>query len=95
VPVRTSTLASVFRDHGLDQVDLLKVDVEGAETEVFADPAPLANVRAIVGEIHETLIGQDAESFCAERLPGFDAHVVERPGGDPDVRLFYARRSGR
>jgi len=95
VPVRTVTLASVFRDHGFDEVDLLKVDVEGAETEVFTDPAALAQVQAIIGEIHETLIGQDAESFCAERLPGFDVHVVERPGGDPDVRLFYARRAGR
>jgi FkbM family methyltransferase len=95
VPVRTTTLARLFDDHGLDRVDLLKVDVEGAETEVFSDPAPLARVDAIVGEIHETLIGQDAHAFCDERLPGFDVHIVERPGGDPDVKLFYARRGGR
>ena len=32
VPVRT--LDSVFREHGVEAVDVLKIDVEGAEPDV-------------------------------------------------------------
>jgi FkbM family methyltransferase len=93
VTVRAVTLASLWREAGVEEVDLLKIDVEGAETEVLADPAPLARVGAVVGEIHERIIERDAEDFVAERLPGFEVHVVDRPGeGHDDVRLFYGRR---
>lgn len=93
VIVPTKTLASFLAEVGVEQVDLLKLDVEGAETLVLADPAPLERVNAVVGEIHPSLIGQDAETFCDTHLPGFDVTLLPRPGLEAhSERLFWAVR---
>jgi FkbM family methyltransferase len=93
VTVPTLTLASLLARTGVDRVDLLKLDVEGAERLVLSDGAPLERVDALVGEVHPSLIGQDAESFCRARLPGFDVTLAARPGlEDRDERLFWATR---
>jgi FkbM family methyltransferase len=52
--VRAITIDDILRDHQLDRVDLLKVDIEGAEKELFAAPAPwLSQVDAICIELHD------------------------------------------
>lgn len=51
VEVTSKTLTQLLDDLGWAHVDLMKIDVEGAELEVFADPA-MSRVRAVVGEIH-------------------------------------------
>ena len=52
VPV--TTLARVMADHGVDTIDLLKLDCEGAEGNVIAGmPTGLIHqVKVIVGELH-------------------------------------------
>lgn len=43
--------------HGIETVDLLKVDIEGTEADLFAEPRPwLERVRRIVLEIHDKYI---------------------------------------
>jgi len=54
--VRTVTVATLMEEHGLDAIDLLKVDIEGAEKEVFTDPSAwLGKVSAVIVELHERL----------------------------------------
>lgn len=44
----------LLAEHQLDGVDLLKVDIEGAEKEVFADPAVwIGRVGVIIAELHD------------------------------------------
>ena len=52
VPVRQA--ASFVRELGLDRIDVIKIDTEGAEKEILQGLAPeqLATVRYIVGELH-------------------------------------------
>jgi FkbM family methyltransferase len=47
-------VASLMRELGLGQVDLIKIDTEGSEFEILKamDPEILANVRWIIGELH-------------------------------------------
>jgi FkbM family methyltransferase len=48
------TLDKVIHTHGLDRIDLLKMDIEGAEREVLADPSPwIDRVDALIVELHE------------------------------------------
>lgn len=48
------TLDRLMRDYGLDHLDLLKMDIEGAEVEVLRDSAGwIDRVDAIVLELHE------------------------------------------
>jgi FkbM family methyltransferase len=90
VTVPGLTLDALLDHHGIASVDLLKIDVEGAEWEVFADGLP-ARVRAIAGEFH-----------ARDGLP--PRRLLERLGGELDVtvqrddaeRLVFVatRRSG-
>ncbi|HEX8122426.1 MAG TPA: FkbM family methyltransferase [Solirubrobacteraceae bacterium] len=79
VQVTTRSLASILDELGVDRVDLLKVDVEGAEGDIFDAFAPLPRVRWIVGELHLELLGYDHQEFFDRYLRGYeiDAHASE------------------
>lgn len=49
------TLADILRYHNLPRIDLLKIDCEGCEHEIFANTmdATLRRLRHVVGEFHE------------------------------------------
>ena len=65
-PVRAITIADIIRDHQLDRVDLLKVDIEGAEKELFGAPAPwLSQVDAICIELHDWFKAGCSRTFFA------------------------------
>lgn len=50
----TVTLDAVMKTYDLDRVDLLKMDIEGSEREVLADPhAWIDRVDALIVELHE------------------------------------------
>ena len=53
-PVRGITMSDILRDFQIDRVGLLKVDVEGAEHEIFSDAQPwIEHVDAICIELHD------------------------------------------
>ncbi|MFJ8143348.1 FkbM family methyltransferase [Streptomyces sp. NPDC096013] len=55
--VPATTLDRLLDRHGFDHVDLLKVDVEGSEAEIFAVPRPwMERVERIVLEVHDKYI---------------------------------------
>lgn len=52
--VRAMTIAEVLAMAGTSRVDILKLDIEGAEKELFEhDPAWLANVGVLMIELHD------------------------------------------
>jgi FkbM family methyltransferase len=51
VPVPALSLGDLLDSNQLDHVDLLKLDVEGAEWEIFEGPVD-PRIAAIVGEVH-------------------------------------------
>jgi len=54
--IPTCTIADLMRESGADQLDLLKLDVEGAEKELFEDPESafwLEKTRALIMEPHD------------------------------------------
>ncbi len=57
LPVRCTTLNEVLRRVGVDQVDLLKLDVEGFELEILRHTPRLEDiVRRIVIEVHTEVV---------------------------------------
>jgi FkbM family methyltransferase len=57
-PLPAVSPLDLIRDHGIDQIDLLKLDVEGSEFPLMNDPDChqwLSRVRAIIAEIHPDL----------------------------------------
>jgi amino acid adenylation domain-containing protein/non-ribosomal peptide synthase protein (TIGR01720 family)/FkbM family methyltransferase len=55
VRCRVRTLSSVIREHGVSRIDLLKIDVEGAELHVLEgiEPEHWPAIRQIVIELHD------------------------------------------
>jgi FkbM family methyltransferase len=54
--VRGLTLDRIMEEHGIEFIDLLKIDIEGAEREVFFDPSHwIGKVGAMIVELHERL----------------------------------------
>ncbi len=87
--VRACTLDELCADQGLEQLDLLKLDVEGAELDALEGLSRLDNVETMVGEAHPLLLERGVDAFF-ERLQGFD---VERVSESADAISFIARRA--
>lgn len=52
--IRSTTLGALLDELRIDQVDLLKIDVEGAEYEIFTDPSAwISRVGVICVELHD------------------------------------------
>ena len=94
--VRTVSLAEAVAMTGADAIDLLKIDIEGAEIEVVeaADAATWAKVRRVVVEYHDVF-----RPGCRERVTrvlkaqGFPEIEVLPEPGVPDLGLVRARRA--
>ena len=82
VPVRGVSLAELMDDYGLARIDSLKIAIEGAERDVFAEGEFLTRVSAIVAELHGgyTLAHLNRDLAAA----GLKAHVSPF-ANDPQV----------
>jgi FkbM family methyltransferase len=60
VEVRSLRLGTLLDEHGLERVDLLKVDVEGAELMALTSDNALDRVRWVIGELHPSVLGMPA-----------------------------------
>jgi FkbM family methyltransferase len=87
VTVRALSLADLLDSLRIDRVDLLKLDVEGAEWEML-DGITDPRVVAIIGEVHGRE-GRSPEEFV-ERLSG--SMDVETISADHRQATFVARR---
>lgn len=54
VKVQAKTFNTILREESLDSIDLLKVDIEGGEYEIFSHPESCSfeKIKRIVGEYH-------------------------------------------
>jgi FkbM family methyltransferase len=87
--VRACTIDELCAEHGLEGLDLLKLDVEGAELDAIEGFGRLDSAGTIIGEVHRRqLLEQGVETFF-ERLGAFD---VERLAESPETIGFIARR---
>ena len=68
VEVQAVTVADVIRMSGFDRVDLMKIDVEGAEAEILAgDLSWLDRVDAVMIELHGTPREDEFKALMEER----------------------------
>jgi FkbM family methyltransferase len=78
IRVPTKTLDQVLADAGVsDDVDILKLDVEGAEGEVLASFSRLSRIGQILGEVHGLPESPESTSILdAIRAAGFAIEVT-------------------
>lgn len=87
IPVPGLSLPTLMERLGWDHIDLLKIDIEGYESVLFANrPAWLGRVSRIIGEVHD---GYGLEALRNDLTPlGFSVSALNHP------RMFLAVRSG-
>jgi FkbM family methyltransferase len=91
VSVAGLSIATLMQQHHLDSVDLLKLDIEGAELEALR-VAPLHDVGELIAEVHYDLHHAD-QATMRHLLEGFDARFV--PLDQPHRDLVYAVNANR
>lgn len=66
------TIGSIMEKQGIEHIDILKIDIEGAEYEVFRDPSSwIEKVDAIIIELHDRIKpGCSRGFYCGTN--GFD-----------------------
>ena len=91
IEVASVTMADLCAAHGIASIELLKVDIEGAEEGVFADPQFLRMVRYVMIELHGDYT---LEKFRRDIAPmGFTAEPPGAADGPRAVTAFPAKSS--
>jgi FkbM family methyltransferase len=86
--VEAITLDEFVRQQRIDAVDILKIDIEGAEFDVLRSTLCLDRVRFVVGEVHEDLMSASWEEFQGLLC---DFELVDSPTA-PRRRLIRGAR---
>ena len=92
IEVETVGLTTAIASTGFPEIDLLKIDIEGAEYEVFdaTHPADIRSVGQCVVECHLGE-GRSSDEIAARlRIAGFDVTTVVK---NPHLRLLVASQS--
>ncbi|MDQ3851003.1 MAG: FkbM family methyltransferase [Actinomycetota bacterium] len=74
IEIEARTLRSLMSEAGLERIDLLKLDVEGAEWEVLPQLGAIETLGAVLGELHWDVAGAP-EGAVSELLAGFEVRV--------------------
>lgn len=62
--IRTLSVDSLLHDYEIDKIDILKMDIEGAELEVFQSAdAWIDNVKSIIVELHDNIKPGCSQNF--------------------------------
>ncbi len=71
--VKAVTIVDILTKFNIDKIDILKIDIEGAEREVFRDTSAwIERVNSIIIELHERLkVGCNRSFYCGSN--GFDS----------------------
>lgn len=88
--VEAITLEKLFEDEKIEHVDLMKIDVEGSETEILSSPSfrkVAPKIDCIVGETHQWSGRHPNQLRDALKSNGFTLQVIPN-----DASLFVARR---
>jgi FkbM family methyltransferase len=88
--VRTVTMSELLDSLELNHVDLLKMDVEGMEFDVFKDIAWLERVQRVVLEVH---LSVGNPRWISQRLKEAGFEALQRPAYDEDCVYMYGSRN--
>ncbi len=77
IVVSTVTLEEVMDEYRIDEIDIMKFDIEGAEYDLFKSFTRLGNIVWYVGEVHPHVFKKTTESFI-ELFKGHE--VISREG---------------
>ena len=94
VECRLRTLSSVIREHRIERIDLLKVDAEKSEMDIFEgiEPRDWAKIQQVTAEVHD-IDGRVERVSELLRSHGFEVESEQDSSlRDTGIHHLYARR---
>lgn len=85
------TIEQIMTDCGFTQIDVLKLDCEGAEVEILNHLHVWSSIGYIVGEIHQPIADFEAQTNYILQRQGFHTDYTPHPA-NPQLSTFIARR---
>lgn len=82
IPVRAITMRTLKAETGIDMIDVLKVDIEGAEKEVFASCDWIQSVNCLMIELHDHL-----KAGCSPAVESVTGDFSRRQKGETVVYI--------
>jgi FkbM family methyltransferase len=96
-PHHRVSIQTVLLEQKINRFNLVKIDIEGAEKEIFAEPEWLASVDTITMELHPHFAGDLSLVTQALDRYGFRYLIVDQAGnptGIRDAMFLYASCTG-
>lgn len=95
--VTNLSIETIRREQRLDRIALAKIDIEGAEKDLFAEPEWLAWTDNIAMEVHPGIVGDLSLIPAALNSFGFRHIAVDQAGNIRNIQeamFVYASRTG-
>jgi FkbM family methyltransferase len=96
-PGNNVSIQTILREQGVDRFQLVKMDIEGHEKEVFGEPEWLASVDNITMELHPQTAGDLSVIPQALERHGFRYLIVDQAGNPTNIHngmFLYASCTG-
>lgn len=74
------SIATIMREQSIDQFDLVKMDIEGGEKDVFGEPEWLRNVDHLTMELHPQFVADLSLIPAALDTYGFTYKLIDQEG---------------
>jgi FkbM family methyltransferase len=91
------SIETILREQNIERFDLVKIDIEGGEKNIFSEPEWLAKVDNITMELHPQFVPDLSLIPDALKQYGFEYVHVDQEGNQVDVQkamFLYASRTG-
>ena len=95
--IRMLTLEDAMNDHGIEEIALLKMDIEGSEFPVFKSVTTevLKRIRTLAIEYHDNLVDGTLELLTTRLEATHEIRILPEKfddGSDRDYGILHARR---
>jgi hypothetical protein len=96
-PDRNVSIKTILREQKIDHLNLVKIDIEGHEEDLFSEPEWLAQVDNITMELHPQFVSDLSPIPRALEQHGFNWLAFNQAGDQTPVQramFLYASRTG-
>ncbi len=85
-PEKNVSIQTILREQNIDRFQVVKIDIEGFEKQVFLEPDWLAHVDTISMEMHPDFVGDLSLIPEALKQYGFEYRLLDQFGAPADIR---------
>jgi Methyltransferase FkbM domain len=96
-PDHNVSIETILREQSIPRFNLVKMDIEGAEKDLFSEPEWLANIDSLTMEVHPQMAGDSSLIPRALERYGFEFALMDQagqPAGIDSATFLVASSNG-